>query len=148
MDYTFLIMVGDWSLDGHNQVDFLPYKTNIRLDILHEAYFASCKKYKYSFHESELLVGVKTLFCDYEENYLKPAAHKLFVSLNLPVKPLKESYNTDEYINLLFNFIKLSIPDFKWEEAAITRSELKNLLCFNYIDDETVTGSFGYGLYN
>jgi hypothetical protein len=49
-------------------------------------------------------------------------------------------------VELILNFIKLSLPGFQWEEASYKRSELRKIPSLNGYGPE-LNVQFGYGLY-
>lgn len=114
LNHKFKIEIGDWSGDGHAQSEIFVIECNYSLEEVEKAYENSVK-----------LVGIdiiEEVAEDYEDNTLtRIQIDKLSKYLNLEYivgtcDPKYNTYkniknlNTDSYLNLVIEFIKLSLP--------------------------------------
>lgn len=122
------LIIGDDSGDGHGHNRTLYYNINKSLEEIDLAYKQSCK-----------LVGFDLDDCcsNYLEN--KISSVRLSKLYELGITYLKDVDNTycfswDEFTDLIFDFIKISLPDLEYEECD---EDLPHLL----------NRDFGYGLF-
>ena len=164
-------VVGDWSDDGHGKSDKVLVEVNKTVKEIQDAYKASCKLTGISFNHNEDFTGVKREYRD-QEKYLiatewdsqciYPEAMKILLEHNCPVKEFFEGWDQDEYndgeleykylsldpedtfIELWFWFVKLSLPDLKFQFPTYE----KKIPTINGYWDKDLNVQFGYGLYH
>lgn len=151
--YKFKVVIGDWSGDGHSQSDEIAFIGNKPVSELREGYKNSCRKLGVAFNHPHYKNddwtpdSARLQICtSYEESRPKPEALEILKANGL------EFFDEDlvdddilEFAQLILKFIKISIPDFEWEEAAVKRSEEVEPL--NGWWNAELNVQFGYGLY-
>lgn len=150
------ITIGDWSEDGHNHYDEFVFETNKTVKEIQDAYKQSCKLTGLIFDCNNNHTGIEELdwqhpewndrkVCvEYENNHISKLAEKILTSYNVEVK---KRYNADDFINLMINFIKLSLPDLQIEETTFKKSELDKIPAINGWWNKDCNESWGYGVY-
>jgi hypothetical protein len=72
---------------------------------------------------------------------------KVLEEHGIDTKHYDEYIELEEFVDLLMDFIKLSLPDLEYEEAAYKRSELRKIPALNGWWNGKLNVQFGYGLY-
>ena len=167
MKYKFTISIGDWSSDGHGISETLPFECNYAVEDLINAYKKSCKKTGLQFNHNEDYTGHKPknwsansdyenrLICtEYEDGVLHAFARNILKEHG--IDPFIDEENDDEnecmfddgteFAELILEFIKISLPDLKWEEAAVKKSAMNSLPSLN--EGGKLNVQFGYGIFS
>jgi len=167
------LSIGDWSQDGHNQYEEFVYESNKSVEEIQEAYKASCALTGLQFNyiqDKENYTGLnlnwqdsdyddRQIAVEYESSHISKLAEEILKSHGIDVWegydpqvydfkaekcPIQDEEN---FIDLWLQFVKLSLPDLKLEEASFKKSELKTLPAINGWWNENLNVQFGYGLY-
>lgn len=112
----FKIIVGDEYGDGHNIREVIIIKSNYSHDVIYENYKKAKEltKIKFDYDEksdTDLLIGVW-----YDKEIITQKTSLILSKYN--VEHYDSDYYMDDYeefIELFFNFIKIVLPDLKWE---------------------------------
>lgn len=158
--YKFKVVIGDWSSDGHSKSDEYVFEGNYPVSKLRQAYKDSCRLTGVQFNHNQNYTGIelgwrerreknqrREICTEYEDDSMGRFAYDTLKKFGLKVGEYGDSLGIDEFTELILNFIKLSLPDFKWDEAAFKRSELKNIPPLNGYWNKELNVQFGYGLY-
>ncbi len=149
------MLIGDWSQDGHNQYEDYVFEVNKSVVEIQNAYKASCKLTGLMFDCNKNHTGIEGLnwqhpewndrkvFVEYMQNNLSELAANIISAHGLQL-PTGDSEN---FCYFMFEFIKLSLPDLTYEEAAFKKSELKEIESINGWWSKTCNESWGYGLF-
>jgi hypothetical protein len=161
-EYKFKVVIGDWSSDGHGKCDELVFKGNHPVEELRQAYKDSCRLTGVQFNHNQNYTGIeidqkdfkkkwaerkKYVCTNYGDDKINAYAYEKLKEFDLNVGKFGERLDIKEFTEIILNFIKLSIPDFKWNEASFKRSELKNIPPLNGYWNKELNVQFGYGLY-
>lgn len=157
------ITIGDWSRDGHENYDELVFESNKTVEEIRQAYKDSCKLTGIQFNDmgnnnyTDLTLtwqdpeyDTRQIAVDYEENTVSKLAHDELWKHGLDTNNYanEDAKLHDQYfLNLLIDFIKLSIPDLLLEEASFKKSELKDIPAVNGWWNSELNVAWGYGLY-
>lgn len=158
------ITIGDWSQDGHNQYDESVFESNKTVEEIQDAYKASCKLTGIQFNHNEDYTGLKLgyrspfLICtEYEDSKISAEALEILKKHNVTVfidddngddEDPEYYLDQDSFLQLLIDFIKISLPDWTLEEAAFKKSELRTIPAVNGWWNGNLNVQFGYGLFN
>jgi lysyl-tRNA synthetase class II len=153
------ITIGDWSQDGHNQYEEFVFEANKTVQEIRQAYKDSCKLTGLSFNHNEDYTGLnlnwqhpeyetRKIATEYEEYELSDLAKEILSKFNIDYSNYNEEPSLENFIDLLINFIKLSLPDLILEEASFKKSELKTIKPLNGWWTKELNCQFGYGLFN
>ena len=168
--YKFIIPIGDWSKDGHNQSEDVIIECNYPVEEVREAYKKSCLLTGIQFNNSGVdqnYTGLpgdwkeqkkREIATEYEDAYISLVQYRILSSFGINVDKYIESDDDQEFIdangrmgyilgvsyfvNLLMEFIGLSLSKFKWK---VVKNELPYL---NGYWDKDLNVSFGYGLFS
>jgi hypothetical protein len=165
-DNRFMVVIGDWSDDGHGHSEYFVYSSNYPVEILRQAYKDSCKLTGVQFNHNQDYTGRGprigrndwTRICtEYEDNVIQEEAVAALGGHGIDLNMFEDNedddhskvvYDNDQFANLILRFIRLSLPDFKWEEAAYKRSEIRHeVQPLNGYWNPDLNVQFGYGLY-
>lgn len=147
----FCFEIGDPSDDGHGCSDRIYYKTNKNMKEVIQGYKDSCKLTGVQFNDPNCgsknytdtpkLSKFNKIVCEYEDITLSEDVVEIFDEFGLDHTDFDNEPYSDTFIELVMEFIKLSIPDLEYKE-------------FNYInkiktinDSKELNISLGYGLY-
>lgn len=148
MRYLMKLNIGDWSDDGHGKCRSVIYSVDHPVHYVQLAYKVSCKITGIQFNHNEDYTGGKCkgygdwnqLCTEYEDSTIMD---KAFVVLKRHIHNLNEFVSEDgaveDFENLWWAFIKISLPDLQYEEVKIDNIN-------GYWGDLNV--QFGYGLFN
>jgi hypothetical protein len=154
------ITIGDWSGDGHSHAEQFVYESNKSVEEIRQAYKDSCRLTGLSFNHNEDYTGLlkpgdygtdRQICTEYQESSISKFAKEILKTFNINIEKYVES-DSDDYIDcenfiiLLIDFIKLSLPDLKLEEASFKKSELKDMPPVNGWWNEQLNCQFGYGV--
>jgi hypothetical protein len=143
MKYKLRMEIGDPSKDGHNQSKTIYFNSNKSTQELEEAYEKSCditglvwtcnKNPKINGEELDWKnpeYNDRQLFVEYESYELSDLAKSILESHGVDTDG---EWDSDSVIDLFFDFLKISLPDFKAE----------------FVKDETelLDITIGYGLF-
>jgi hypothetical protein len=153
---TYLISIGDWSADGHEQCRYFTFKTDIPLKELQDAYRKSCQTSGLAFdHDTFGYDDPNNICCEYEE-YQIGAYHLMMLERafgNLPLA-LEDDEKADgaclepeEFAELILWFCKQSLPSFTYTafKEKSNRSKTEQPAFNGWWGDLNV--QFGYGLF-
>jgi len=140
--YKQYLVLGDWSGDGHNIYEKILLQSNHPVDVIQDAYLASCK-----------LTGVdlsEEVCSDYQDSYMSVETFDKLKEYGLTDDIIASELDEDcgyflgniEYVNLWIWFVLLSLP----EESTLVHivDEIPNI---NGYWNKKLNKSFGYGLY-
>ena len=165
MKYTYKIVVGDWSDDGHSQKDFFHFKCTHDSKTIKKAYLDAVKKSKISLHDNhgKSLKDITPICCDYEDNRISREVFDALMGIGVDLsKKLENIVDEDEdedededneddeeiYIHLddipviFLEMVKSQIEGFKYQ---LIEDEIE---CINGFWSKDFNHSFGYGCYN
>lgn len=151
------ISIGDWSKDGHGKYDIFVFNTNKAVKEIQEAYLKSQKLLRLRFNSNEKIDGIDVGHPEWDvrgvcENYgdyhLNDFNKKILEDhgINIPDSYL-DWMSEEEFVSLMIDVIKISLPDLEMEEASYKRSELDSIKPINAWWCDLNVG-WGYGLYN
>lgn len=162
-----ILVLGDWSDDGHGQSDVFGFEVNKTVEEIQEAYKQSCKLTGLSFNHNE---DYTEQFYDWEiknnyyaaTQYLCPFIRQLFYDkceeLDCPLlsKFVQRRYRCDtvyafdendsfkHFMDLWWWFVKLSLPDLEHEHCDSVPMDSPVI---NGYWNKGLNVQFGYGLY-
>lgn len=157
------LSIGDWSKDGHNQCEYFVYEVNKSVSAIRQSYKDSCKLTGLQFNAGENYTGLTAhstygsllhICTEYTDNALSTNAKERLSNNGIDVSKCFDEDEEDccidvaAFAELILQFIKLSIPDFVWEEAAFKKSELENIEPINGWWNAELNVQFGYGLFD
>lgn len=169
-----LLVLGDWSQDGHNLSDSFGCCANKTISEIQEAYKASCKLTGISFNHNEdyternrdwTIENLYRIATEYDSPFIHYSCYEVLQEYNCPLldrfttqrNGVDEVYSFDRndvfkhYIELWWWFVKLSLPDLEYEMAIDLPSNdpgLGNdLKPINGYWNTRLNVQFGYGLY-
>jgi hypothetical protein len=169
MKNIFKMPIGDWSQDGHNQSEEFVFSSNKTVRAMQNAYKDSCKLTGIQFNHNENYTGLPehdgyrtdTQVCtEYGDSYIHKEAADVLTKYGINLKKYtegKEDEDEDEkwlvtdpqlFAELILEFIKISLPGFKYEEASFKTSDLKKIKTLNGWWDKELNVQFGYGLFD
>jgi hypothetical protein len=103
------LIVGDWSNDGHGHSTSIIVQTNYDPEDITKAYAQSVEKTGIAFDEdSEAKIY---LFTMHEGNKIPKEAREILSQYFDMRKYGEEIWTSDDYFDLWFNFVKISLPD-------------------------------------
>lgn len=149
------ITIGDWSQDGHNQYEEFVFESNKTVKEIRQAYKDSCKLTGLSFNHNEDYTGLnlgygtgRQIATEYGDVNISELAVNIFEKHSIKSYiTFQEEPNTENFLTLLIDFIKLSLPDLTLQEASFKKSELKNIPAVNGWWNKELNCQFGYGLF-
>jgi hypothetical protein len=154
MKYKFKIPIGDWSDDGHGKCDEYTINCSHPVSEVRQGYKDSCKLTGISFNHNQDYTGKNLgygspyqIATEYESSTISEEALEILkehkIDFDFEVEEDEEYYieGSEEFLKLLMAFIKLSIPDLKYE---ITGEDLEYL---NGYWNKDLNVQFGYGLF-
>jgi len=146
--------IGDWSNDGHGYNEFYIFDSNYPVEKIKNAYIDSCKYVGVQFNHNQKYIETEYqgynnpyyICTEYEDNSISDAAYLLLLNKGLDAKEYSIEkdeilFDPDSFLNLLIDFIKLSLSDLELIEGSFRKSELIT------IPDVNDTRQFGYGLF-
>lgn len=141
--FKFKLPIGDWSCDGHCQCEWYVIESNTPLEDVREAYFESVKKTGFDF--------IKEVCSEYESHTIDEPTYEALKELNIDFgfeiieEDLEEGIWIEEndYIKMLFQFIRLSNPFIKLE---IIPDDLDSFTFYGIDKQGRHIGHLGYGL--
>ncbi len=148
--YTYRIVIGDWSEDGHNRFEYFVFKCTHSEKEIKETYNKAVEKCGIALHrmydENRRVTGI-SVCCDYENNTIPDYYAEKLKSLGINFNQFCYDENMESYlmepkdITILFlEMVKSQIEGFEWasgEEAP----------CINGFWSNDFNHSFGYGCY-
>lgn len=142
---TYVLNVGDWSGDGHNQHDSFYFETNREYDEIVDAYLQACKTWGYSLHRCDDLHMVLN---EYEDrtlpDYAVEALRLMKVDFSLFGDVPNESggmpFGSDDVFNLFMQLVKSQLPDLQY-------SRLRAKEITGWKGSDKIPGFIGYGVY-
>jgi len=148
------LTIGDWSQDGHNQYEEFVYESNKTVENIKQAYKNSCKLTGLSFNHNEDYTGLnigygseRQIATEYGECEISDLAKEILDSFKIDYSDYEEEPSVENFIELLINFIRLSLNDLELKEASFKKSELKNIEPVNGWWNDELNVQFGYGLF-
>lgn len=156
LEYRFRLTIGDWSDDGHGQSDELVFVANYPVSELRQAYKDSCKKTGIQFNNNnknytgsplEFRDRSRMVCVSYEDYTIHDNVKKILINHGIDMTKYDDYLDPDSFGELIMEFIRISLPDLKWEESSYKRSELKNITPLNGWWNKELNHQFGYGLY-
>jgi len=137
--HDMLLVLGDWSSDGHSQTTNFGIRTNKTVDDIQKAYKASCKMTGISFNHNEDYTEVARdwrvdklyrIATEYDKPFTYQETYDILVDLDCPLVDnfIKGHYmydgndvyyfNEDDrfrhFIDLWLWFVQLSLPDLEY----------------------------------
>src|SRR5579862_7277501 len=96
--YTYILVTGDWSNDGHNQSETHIFETTHNVEQIRDAYLKAVKVSKVALHEgSPKDSGTEYELCaDYENNSIPKEAVDKLSKLGVSWHFLEETFVEDE----------------------------------------------------
>lgn len=164
MSYKFKVPIGDWSGDGHRQCDIFTVECNYGVEEVRQAYKDSCFKTNIQFNRvggkdhcyismplSAVLheLDEREIATDYEDSRVPYTCSVALLEKGIDLDKYTDVDDlgryipgTEEFLCLLFEFIKITLPDLEWKFCD---DELEYL---NGFWNKDLNVQFGYGLYN
>lgn len=154
------LTIGDWSGSGHSQNEVFVYEVNKTVSEIRQGYKASCKKTGIQFNHNENYTGLKEhsgygsklhICTEYNECYFSEEAKEIISNYGIDFSWYGNgglsSENAEDFAQLILEFIKISIPDFEWEETSFKKSELSSIQPINGWWNSELNVQLGYGLF-
>lgn len=148
------IPIGDWSCDGHCKSEDFVFISNKTVEQIRQAYKDSCKLTGLSFNHNQDYTGLnlgygtdRQIATEYGSFALSTLAQEILNKFKIDYSDYEDEATADNFVNLLINFIKLSLPDLILEEASFKKSELKSIPAVNGYWNDQLNCQFGYGLF-
>lgn len=153
------LTIGDWSGDGHSISEDFIYESNKSVEEIRQAYKNACKLTGLSFNHNDDYTGLnlgygtdRQIATEYEESTISKLALKILKKHGIELKSEdgSEEYfidGSEDFVDILIKFIKLSLPDLKLKEASYKKSELKDIPAINGWWNKELNCQFGYGLF-
>lgn len=156
-EYEMRLILGDWSDDGHGHSKEKTFVVNYPVHDVQEAYKASCKLTGVSFNHNEDYTDIRRdwqeakkyqIATEYEQSGLYPESYNIlkqypgFEEIVDP-EPYDGQYYFDDFSELWWWFVKLSLPDLVYSYKKESRPPVIN----GYWNDN-LNVQFGYGLFN
>ena len=157
--YRFILVLGDWSSDGHEKSAEYIIESNKEVGLFKQAYKDSCKKLGIQFNINDDYTGRNLewsqeeeyrVCTEYEDNALNGTVRDILEKHSCPIIEELEKeggsfrLSTDQFIRLLMWFICLSMPkDTEWKEVPVSNP-------YPYLNgfwDDDLNETFGYGLF-
>lgn len=162
-----ILVIGDWSDDGHGQSDSFGYEVNKSVKEIQEAYKQSCRTTGLSFNHNEdyteqfYVLEIRNLYyaaTQYNCPFIYQEFYDKCAELECPLLSRFEQYRYRQHIVYLFDkrdsfkhfidlwwwFVQLSLPDLKYEICNTV--PVKSPPINGYWNDG-LNVQFGYGLY-
>lgn len=159
----FMVVIGDWSHDGHGHSDYFVYRSNYNIDRLRQGYKDSCKSTGVQFNHNQDYTGNydyrrdewKRICTEYEQYIMDERAVNILDNHGVDLSMFEDIEGGRKFISepeqfaeLILRFIRISLPDLKWEEAAYKRSEIRHeIQPLNGYWNPDLNVQFGYGIY-
>jgi len=147
--YTFNLVLGDWSDDGHGISEEFTYSSGHNKEAVMQAYMKGCDKVGVSLHASPKHV---TIADEYEDSTIQPEATKLLMEAGFDMGTLSEQTEGDfdepQYIDdgdfekLFLFLVRVGNPKIKLTRINIEPVRL------NGFWDKKYNFQMGYGLYS
>lgn len=157
------LSIGDWSHDGHNQYEDFVFEVNKSVEEIRQAYKDSCKLAGMQFNHNENYTGINydwrqagkyECLCEYENSVMSSNFIQKLKAVGLDVSKYAIDGNDEElcfgiegFAEMIMQFIKLSLPDLTYEEAAFKKSEIKTIPPINGWWNKDLNVQLGYGLF-
>lgn len=159
LQYKIKVNIGDWSNDGHGYNEVYVFDSNYDVNALRVAYKQSCElvgvqfnhNTNYTDDESKSRHGTPYYICTkYGDASVSEEAATLLLEKGLDVADYSMQhdeilYDADCILNLILDFIKLSLQDLELNEGAFRKSDLINMDTLNSGD---LNHQFGYGVFD
>lgn len=158
MKYKFKVPIGDWSSDGHSKCDEYILCCNYSVETVRQAYKDSCSLTGVQFNHNEDYTGIignkygteRHICTEYDNPYISQFAYDILVEKGLDLTHLDKDDDEDyyiigdskEFLDILMNFIKLSLPDLEFELMG------EDLPYLNGYWNKELNVQFGYGLFD
>lgn len=158
----FMVVIGDWSSDGHGYSDYFVYKSNYNLENLRQGYKDSCRLTGIQFNHNNDYIGNydyrrdrwKRICTEYEDNIIDERAVKILNEHGVDLDIFedfnngsKKVFDPEQFSELILKFIKISLTDLKWEEAYFKKSEINHEIQPLNSRNRDLNVQFGYGIY-
>jgi hypothetical protein len=133
---TYMITVGDWSCDGHNQSDNFHFTTNKNKKEILIAFRKACRKANVDLEEH----GKNSLFKDYEDSTIPPDKLKRLKDIGVNFDSFDNMEDEEDeglpctpedVFKLVMELAKTELPD----------------LQYKIIEPECILNNIGYGVY-
>ena len=147
--------VGDWSKDGHECYGKILVKVNKTVEEVQQGYKDSCKLTGLSFNHNEDYTGKGLgygspyqIATEYEDPAISSKAIEILKEFGIVFEmDLDESEyyinGTEDFTNIWFQFVQLSIPDLQW--GIVKKKD--NIPNINGFRNNNLNCQFGYGLF-
>lgn len=104
MIYEFMVTVGDWSRDGHNQFDTYVVYSNKPQEKVMEAYSKGCEKLGFDL--------IKEYCCEYEDNKIPEEIYEHFKHI-VDIDEFRGKYTvwSETWADMVLHVAKLGDPE-------------------------------------
>lgn len=160
LKYTYKIVVGDWSDDGHGKCAYHLFRSSHPIDEIRKAYDQTVDQIKVALHGSDdrgrqLPKDIICVCTDYEERRIPTEALNRFKSIGIDLVEILSKEGVEDipaeddgrYINhsdilvVFLTMVKAQIPGFEYERV---KDEIE---CINGHYAPGFNHQFGYGLF-
>jgi len=158
LTHKIKIEIGDWSNDGHGHFETYVFDSNYSVEDIQTAYKESCKKVGVQFNHNTSYIETKYegynnpyhICTNYEDASITEEASDLLLKYDIDVAEYSTEhdeilFDADSILNLILDFIKISISDLELMEGSFRRSELCHMPTVNSGD---LNHHFGYGVFD
>lgn len=147
--YKFKIPIGDWSGDGHGQVDYYIIESNKPVQYVRELYFQACEKLGFTLDGH----NDKTPCAEFEDwRFPRETFQELLdfgIKIDDDLKDLILKYEnvggSSGFIEIVLAFIKTQDKELK---LIISKNDIDMFQFYGYDKDRRHIGYFGYGLFS
>lgn len=145
MKYRYKLVLGDWSCDGHNIMEYITISTDTNIQDIRNAYLKYVKKYKISLTEENLNKGCTVILSEYEENLIDDDTANILQESGINIKSKfagEDDYcfDADTTAWLFFEMVGVMLPNFEY------KIEGEDLETIN--TDGSPIGGIGYGVFH
>ena len=142
--HTYRIVVGDYSKDGHNQMDYFTVEVSHPMNEIQKAYKAAVKASGVSVDNRTK--AINQLCVDYEDNHISQEAVELLTDMGVKWDAMQNAIEDDgsldvcgeDLVNIFMEMVRTQLEGFTYKFA----NEPK---CINANSD---IGGIGYGCYH
>lgn len=149
MEYTYVLPIGDWSKDGHNQSENITMEMNKSREEIIDAYHKTTKLLNMTFDSNDMAGSNPIrLINSWEDNRLNKEVVDILSKHGVNFELFEDYYaeqdcyfvSAEEAAILFMEFVKISLPDLEYRRINDTIPYL-----FGYWGDLNI--SVGYGVF-
>jgi hypothetical protein len=110
------LIIGDYSGDGHKQMETITIESNLTILEINEAYNKGIEKLGFDF--------VAECFAEFEDHSIDDSKYRKLIELGMPPDLINEYLETDsneEYLFIYLFIVKLGNPEFIYSEVNIPK---------------------------